>query len=259
MRQILSIFLLGILLFLADGVDSHKAHHHHKKHKTKRSSPSPATSSEKHSISSAFKRSPPPVISRKKLKSSPPPKRLAPPPSPRINSPPPPRRRPPPPKAPRSPPPSPAPPPSPVDTSFYNYQIIEQFPHNTSSFTEGLQYEEICDPSGTNCTEVFWESTGLYGRSSVRKVQLTTDRALRMRELPDTDFGEGLTKLGNTLHQLTWLSGKSFTYAADNFDDSQTTKVRKVERVGKHRYNQYPLIKYTDRMLPKFRKKIEIN
>jgi hypothetical protein len=231
MRQILATILLGILLFLSHGVDSHK-HHQHKKSK-KSSSPS-ILNSEK--LSTRAPRSPPPPSPRSKPKRPPPPRKRPPPPSPRRKSPPPPRRRspPPPPKSipspPQSPPspvPSPSPSPSPLSDgpTFYTYSIIQEYPHNTSSFTEGLAYDEICNLP-TQCQGIFWESTGLYGQSTVRQVDLNTGSAMRLKLLPDIYFGEGITKLNNTLYQLTWRSGKTFTYAANNFNNNKLTKVR---------------------------------
>ncbi|KAH7621010.1 putative Glutaminyl-peptide cyclotransferase [Nannochloris sp. 'desiccata'] len=230
MRQILATLLVGLLLFLAHGVESHKAHH--KKLKSKKPSPS-IKNSKNSSLSTRARRSPPPPRPKRKFKRSPPPRRRPSPPSPRRKRPPPPRRRSPPPRASRSPPPprSPrSPPPAPLvlEPTFYSYDVIQELPHNTSSFTQGLQYEEICnEPSvggTTKCRDIFWESTGLYGRSAVKEVELSTGKTIRMRNLPDSDFGEGLTKLNDVLYQLTWKSGKTWTYHPDNFNNYKITK-----------------------------------
>lgn len=241
MRQILATLLVGLLLFLAHGVESHKAHH--KKLKSKKPSPS-IKNSKNSSLSTRARRSPPPPRPKRKFKRSPPPRRRPSPPSPRRKRPPPPRRRSPPPRASRSPPPprSPrSPPPAPLvlEPTFYSYDVIQELPHNTSSFTQGLQYEEICnEPSvggTTKCRDIFWESTGLYGRSAVKEVELSTGKTIRMRNLPDSDFGEGLTKLNDVLYQLTWKSGKTWTYHPDNFNNYKITKVR----------NDFCIITYT--------------
>jgi hypothetical protein len=222
MRPILATLLLGILLYLADGVESHKAHH--KKSKIKKKSPTIENKAHLSYLPRAT-RSPPPPSPKSKSPKPPPPKRR--PPPPKRKRPPPPRRRsPPPPQLPKSPPP----PPSPLaEPTFYTYDIIQQLPHNASSFTQGLQYEEVCNQPSiggtTSCNEIFWESDGLYGRSAVKQVDLKTGKTIRMRDLPDTDFGEGLTKLNDVLYQLTWQSGKTYAYSPDNFNDFKITKV----------------------------------
>lgn len=41
-----------------------------------------------------------------------------------------------------------------------SYQITNVFPHDPNAFTQGLEYDELCDSSSRNCTDVLWESTG---------------------------------------------------------------------------------------------------
>jgi glutamine cyclotransferase len=60
---------------------------------------------------------------------------------------------------------------------------------------------------------VLYESTGLYGRSSVRRVDLESGRPLAIRPLAPHLFGEGLTVFGDRLIQLTWQSGTALVYA----------------------------------------------
>ncbi|MCL4168692.1 UNVERIFIED_CONTAM: hypothetical protein GTU68_022996, partial [Idotea baltica] len=59
---------------------------------------------------------------------------------------------------------------------------------------------------------MLWESTGRYGESSIRKIDLKTGDILAQEPLDDEYFGEGLTALGDQLIQLTWKSGKAFIY-----------------------------------------------
>ena len=77
----------------------------------------------------------------------------------------------------------------------YGHRVVASFPHDPKAFTQGLHYE----PSGT-----LLESTGLYGESSVRRVELATGRVLEMEPLPADLFGEGLAVCGSTCFQLTW-------------------------------------------------------
>jgi glutamine cyclotransferase len=82
------------------------------------------------------------------------------------------------------------------------YTVVAQFPHDTSAYTQGLVY------SG----EWLFESTGRYGRSDLRRVQLETGRVDAVRRLPEDRFGEGLALLGGRLYQLTWKSGAGYIY-----------------------------------------------
>jgi glutamine cyclotransferase len=98
---------------------------------------------------------------------------------------------------------------------------MAELPHDAGAFTQGLQYDVVCDDAeGAACREVFWESTGLRGRSSVREVDLASGKVARRAELPRADFGEGLTRLGGRLFQLTWQSGKLWSYAVDDLTDA---------------------------------------
>lgn len=89
----------------------------------------------------------------------------------------------------------------------YGYQVIEAFPHDPGAFTQGLVFRD----------GFLYESTGLYGKSSVRKVQLETGRVLAAAALPPQYFGEGLTFWEDRLIQLTWQSRVGFLYDAATF------------------------------------------
>lgn len=82
-------------------------------------------------------------------------------------------------------------------------QIVNRYPHDPYAFTEGLQYED----------GLLYESTGLNGRSSVRKVNIDTGRPVQNRKmtLPNA-FGEGLTVLNGRVYQITYKEGKAFVY-----------------------------------------------
>ena len=82
------------------------------------------------------------------------------------------------------------------------YAIVATYPHDPEAFTQGLVY----------AGGALYESTGLYGRSSVRRVDLKTGRPELIRPLARHYFGEGLTAFGERLIQLTWRSGKAFVY-----------------------------------------------
>ncbi len=64
---------------------------------------------------------------------------------------------------------------------------------------------------------VLYESSGLYGESSLRMVELETGEVRRKTLLPDEVFGEGLTVWEETLVQLTWREGIGYVYHRDDF------------------------------------------
>ncbi len=99
-------------------------------------------------------------------------------------------------------------PPNPNSPKFYTYQIIDTFPHDDGAFTQGLFFEN----------GVFYESTGRYGSSSVRKVDPPTGEIVKIHELPDQFFGEGLTVVDERIIQLTWRSKVGFVYDKESFE-----------------------------------------
>ncbi|MCA9791497.1 MAG: glutaminyl-peptide cyclotransferase, partial [Candidatus Eremiobacteraeota bacterium] len=84
---------------------------------------------------------------------------------------------------------------------FRRFRVVATFPHNTNAFTEGLLF------SGGN----LFESTGLRGQSSVRRVDLTTGNVLNQTNLAANLFGEGLALFNNQLFMVT-LEGNGFFF-----------------------------------------------
>ncbi|KAE9592566.1 putative glutaminyl-peptide cyclotransferase transcription factor WD40-like family [Lupinus albus] len=91
--------------------------------------------------------------------------------------------------------------------SYEMVNVVNEFPHDPQAFTEGLLY-------GGNDT--LFESTGDYGKSSVRKVDLHTGKVEELEKMDDSLFGEGLTLVGKRLFQLTWLQKVGFIYDQKN-------------------------------------------
>lgn len=87
------------------------------------------------------------------------------------------------------------------------YVVVAAYPHDAEAFTQGLVY----------ANGRLFESTGGYGRSSVREVALQTGRILRSRLLDPELFGEGLTLFRGKLYQLTWREETGLTYEMDDF------------------------------------------
>ncbi len=86
-----------------------------------------------------------------------------------------------------------------------SFRVVKAYPHDPSAFTQGLAFHE----------GVLYESTGLHGRSSLRKVDLETGKVLELRPLPERYFGEGMAVVGDRVIQLTWLSRTGLIYDLD--------------------------------------------
>ena len=91
---------------------------------------------------------------------------------------------------------------------IYSYSIVNTYPHDPDAFTQGLVFED----------GVLYEGTGLYGQSSLRRVELETGGILQIRELSDQFFGEGITIYGDRIIQLTWQSHIGFVYDKNSFE-----------------------------------------
>jgi glutamine cyclotransferase len=92
-------------------------------------------------------------------------------------------------------------------TPPYTFRIVTVYPHDPSAFTQGLFFHD----------GFLYESTGLHGRSSLRKVDLKTGRVLKFRRLPRKYFGEGIALHGKRIFQITWQSKTGFIYDPETF------------------------------------------
>lgn len=98
------------------------------------------------------------------------------------------------------------------NVSMYTYRIVHTYPHDPDAFTQGLVYHD----------GYLYEGTGQYGKSSIRKVELTTGEVLQIHRLDRKYFGEGITIFNKELVELTWLSHLGFVYHLDNFAPIKT-------------------------------------
>ena len=96
---------------------------------------------------------------------------------------------------------------SPRRAPLLQFKVIAAYPHDPNAFTQGLLFAD----------GFLYESTGLNGRSSLRKVELKTGRVLKECDLPSQYFGEGLALRNGSLIQLTWKSGIAFQYDLQSF------------------------------------------
>jgi len=90
----------------------------------------------------------------------------------------------------------------------YRFEVVNVYPHDEGAFTQGLVFQD----------GVLYEGTGLYGESTLRRVDLETGSVLQVRALPKEFFGEGITVFGDRIIQLTWQSHKGFIYDKHSFD-----------------------------------------
>lgn len=95
-----------------------------------------------------------------------------------------------------------------ADVPVYDYRIINTYPHNTGSFTQGLLIHD----------GYVYEGTGRNGRSSLSKIQLEDGTVLKSTRLGSRYFGEGIAIVGNKIFQLTWQSNIAFVYDLDTFE-----------------------------------------
>lgn len=92
------------------------------------------------------------------------------------------------------------------------FKVVRSYPHDRQAFTQGLEFVD----------GALYESTGLNGRSGIRKVNLETGVVLQVQPLDAAYFGEGITVWKNRIVQLTWQSGLGFVYDRQTFQQQRT-------------------------------------
>jgi glutaminyl-peptide cyclotransferase len=88
-----------------------------------------------------------------------------------------------------------------------NYSIVKVYPHDTSSYTQGLIWYN----------NTLYEGTGLYGESRLMKVDIESGKNKQKIALAKDYFGEGITIFNNKIYQLTWQEHKVFVYDLATF------------------------------------------
>ena len=94
----------------------------------------------------------------------------------------------------------------------YTYEIINNYPHDPDAFTQGLVWEN----------GMFYEGTGLYGRSSLRHVNSETGEVQQIIPIDETYFGEGIVVWENRIIQITWQNQTAFVYDKATFEQIGT-------------------------------------
>lgn len=89
----------------------------------------------------------------------------------------------------------------------YGFFVKHSYPHDPQAFTQGLFFKD----------GFLYESTGLNGKSSLRKVELKTGKVLQQKDLPKDVFGEGSAAVGDDIVSLTWTSKYGFVFDQKTF------------------------------------------
>ncbi len=84
----------------------------------------------------------------------------------------------------------------------YTYEVIKSYPHDEKAFTQGLVFRD----------GFLYESTGEYGESTLRKVDLANGKILQKYSVPKDFFAEGMTILNDKIYQITWREYTAFVY-----------------------------------------------
>ena len=102
-----------------------------------------------------------------------------------------------------------------AEPQIYDARIVHTYPHDTTAFTEGLFYLD----------GQLYESTGLVGQSTIRRVRLEDGQVLQSVAIPPGPFGEGIVNWGSQIISLTWQGGTGYRW------DRQT-----LRRIGEWHY-----------------------
>lgn len=110
-----------------------------------------------------------------------------------------------------------------VEPKLLKYTVINTYPHDIKSFTEGLEFYK----------DTLYESTGQKGSSYVRKYDYKTGKIYKQIDLDPAYFGEGITILNNKIYQLTWQEKTGFIYDVNTFKlEKKFTYDKEIEGWG---------------------------
>jgi glutamine cyclotransferase len=102
---------------------------------------------------------------------------------------------------------------------LYTYKIVNQFPHDVDAYTQGLEFYG----------DYLYESTGQYGKSSLRKTNYKTGEVIKQVDLDRNYFGEGITIFNNKIYQLTWRENVGFIYNLETLEKTGSFVYSKSE------------------------------
>ncbi|MDC1331242.1 glutaminyl-peptide cyclotransferase [bacterium] len=92
-----------------------------------------------------------------------------------------------------------------INPTRYTYELVNTYPHNEKSYTQGLFFDH----------DYLYESTGHRGSSTIGKYDLATGEVMQVANIENKYFGEGATSWKGTIFQITWESQIAFAYDKD--------------------------------------------
>jgi glutaminyl-peptide cyclotransferase len=95
----------------------------------------------------------------------------------------------------------------PAPLPVYGYEIVNTYPHDPNAFTQGLLFHN----------GFLYESTGSFGQSSLRKVEIETGKVLQKVDLHKDSFGEGIAIHDGHIYQMTWKEGLVRVFDLNDF------------------------------------------
>lgn len=95
-----------------------------------------------------------------------------------------------------------------IEPKLLDYEIVNTYNHDIGAYTQGLEFYN----------GILYESTGQYGRSSIRKTEVKTGKVIQKVSLENKYFGEGMTVLNGKLYQLTWRENVGFVYNPETLE-----------------------------------------
>ena len=100
------------------------------------------------------------------------------------------------------------------EVKYYKLEVVAEYPHDTQSYTQGLFFED----------GQLYESTGLNGKSTFRRVDLQSGKALKKLDFDKKYFVEGSVMLDGNLYILTWENRLAFMYDAETLEYKSTKR-----------------------------------
>ena len=97
---------------------------------------------------------------------------------------------------------------SPTPVEFLQTEVLNEYPHDSGSFTQGLVFHN----------GLLYESAGQYGDSNLRQVNIETSEVLQQTDVEAAYFAEGLALVDDRLIQITWKEETAFIYDLETFE-----------------------------------------
>ena len=94
----------------------------------------------------------------------------------------------------------------------YRPKVVKEYPHSETAYTQGLFFHD----------GVLYETTGQFGESAIRTVNLQDGKSITEKKLSSKYFGEGSVILDGNLYILTWTNKVAFVYDAETLSYKRT-------------------------------------